>query len=328
MSNDVVIDCLQYNNWDRELFRKTRDGGVDVVHVTVSYWEDLRETLLNISRWHRHFIHNADLIVPIKSAADVAEAKRTGRLGIVFGFQNCSPINDDLGLVQILHELGARFMQLSYNNQSLLATGCYEEDDPGITRFGRQVIQEMNRVGMVIDMSHSAERSTLHAMELSTRPIAITHANPDFFHPALRNKSTTVLKALGETGGMLGLSLYPFHLKNGSACTLKSFCQMIEETVEIIGIDQLGIGSDLCQNWGYDTLEWMRSGRWTFVADHGEGSAEDPSWPDQPSGVRIADDMPNRKSGLEQRGFSAEDINKVMGNNWLRFFHESFGAAN
>jgi len=328
MSHDVVIDCLQYNNWDRELFQKTRDGGVDVVHVTVSYWEDLRETLLNISRWHRHFIQNADLIVPIKSAADVAEAKRSARLGIVFGFQNCSPINDDLGLVQILHELGARFMQLSYNNQSLLATGCYEDDDPGITRFGRQVIQEMNRVGMVIDMSHSAERSTLHAMELSTRPIAITHANPEFFHPALRNKSTTVLKALGETGGMLGLSLYPFHLKNGSACTLESFCQMIEETVEIIGIDQLGIGSDLCQNWGYDTLEWMRSGRWTFVADHGEGSAEDQRWPDQPSWFRSSDDMPNIKLGLEQRGFTAQDIGKVMGNNWLRFFHESFGAAN
>ena len=327
MSADVVIDCLQYNRWDRDLFQKTRDGGVDVVHVTVSYWEDLRETLINISRWHRHFINHADLILPIKTAADVAEAKRTGRLGIVFGFQNCLPINDDLGLVQILHELGARFMQLSYNNQSLLATGCYEDDDPGSTRFGRQVIQEMNRVGMVIDMSHSAERSTLHAMELSNRPIAITHANPEFFHPALRNKSTTVLKALGETQGMLGLSLYPFHLKNGSACTLESFCQMIEETVEVIGIDHLGIGSDLCQNWGYETLEWMRSGRWTFVADHGEGSADDQRWPDQPSWFQSSADMPNIQSGLEQRGFSAEDIGKVMGNNWLRFFDESFGAA-
>ena len=139
MSADVVIDCLQYNRWDRDLFQKTRDGGVDVVHVTVSYWEDLRETLINISRWHRHFINHADLILPIKTAADVAEAKRTGRLGIVFGFQNCSPINDDLGLVQILHELGARFMQLSYNNQSLLlcqsparqpraAASCHKRD--------------------------------------------------------------------------------------------------------------------------------------------------------------------------------------------------------
>ena len=325
MGSDVVIDGLQYNNWDRALFEKTRDGGVHVVHVTVSYWEDFRETLLKITQWHRHFVNHADLIMPVKTAADVLEAQRSNRLGIVFGFQNCSPINDDLGLVQVLHELGARFMQLSYNNQSLLATGCYEDDDPGITRFGKQVIQEMNRVGMVIDMSHSAERSTLHAIELSSRPIAITHANPAFFHPALRNKSNTVIDALAESGGMLGLSLYPFHLKNGSACTLQSFCEMIEQTVERIGIDQLGIGSDLCQNWGYDTLEWMRSGRWTFVADHGEGSAADQRWPDQPEWFQSASDLPNIKAGLAQRGFSEVDINKIMGNNWLRFFEASFG---
>ena len=98
-------------------------------------------------------------------------------------------------------------MQLSYNNQSLLATGCYESDDPGITRMGRQVIREMNRVGLVVDMSHSAERSTLEAIEISERPLAITHANPSFWHSALRNKSDAVLNALAESGGMLGFSL-------------------------------------------------------------------------------------------------------------------------
>ena len=97
-------------------------------------------------------------------------------------------------------------MQLTYNNQSLLATGCYEENDTGVTRMGRQVIAEMNRVGLVVDMSHSGERSTLETIEISERPIAITHANPAFWHRALRNKSDDVLKALGESGGMLGFS--------------------------------------------------------------------------------------------------------------------------
>ena len=121
-------------------------------------------------------------------------------------------------------------MQLTYNNQSLLATGCYEDDDTGLTRMGREVVAEMNRVGMVVDMSHSAERSTLEAIELSERPIAITHANPAWWHPALRNKSDEVLKALTGRGGMLGFSLYPHHLKDGTNCTLESFCQMIMET--------------------------------------------------------------------------------------------------
>ena len=256
----IVIDGLQYVNWNRALFQAAKDAGLTAIHVTIAYWENTRETLANIGDWHRLFREHHDLILHARSADDVRAAQESGRVGIVFGFQNCSPIEDDLRYVQVFHELGVRIMQLSYNNQSLLATGCYESRDAGITRFGREVIREMNRVGMVIDMSHSAERSTLEAIELSQRPIAITHANPSFFHDALRNKSTAVLRALGESGGMLGLSLYPFHLKHGSDCTLDEFCAMAAETAAIVGIDNLGIGSDLCQNWDYATLEWMRSG--------------------------------------------------------------------
>jgi hypothetical protein len=151
-------------------------------------------------------------------------------------------------------------MQLSYNNQSLLATGCYEAEDPGLTRMGREVIAEMNRVGLVVDMSHSAERSTLEAMEVSARPIAITHANPAFWHAPKRNKSDTVLRALAETGGMLGFSLYPHHLKGGSDCTLADFCEMIARTAEVMGVERLGIGSDLCQDQPDSVVEWMRVG--------------------------------------------------------------------
>ena len=104
-------------------------------------------------------------------------------------------------------------MQLTYNNQSLLATGCYEKVDSGVTNFGREVIREMNRVGLVVDMSHSAEKSTLDAIDLSQKPIAITHANPSFWHQTKRSKSDDLLKTLSKSGGMLGLSLYPHHLK-------------------------------------------------------------------------------------------------------------------
>ncbi len=322
----VIIDGLQYVNWDRKLFEKTRDSGINAVHVTIAYWENFREVIANITHWHRHFENNADLIMHVRSAEDVLEAKRTNRLGIIFGFQNCSPIEDDLALVQVLHELGVRIMQLSYNNQSLLATGCYEENDPGITRFGKQVIREMNRVGMVIDMSHSAEQSTLEAIELSERPIAITHANPSFFHSALRNKSNDVLKALGESGGILGFSMYPFHLKNGSDCSLEEFCQMIAKTAEIVGVDQVAIGSDLCEQWGYETLEWMRSGRWTFAADYGEGTAANKAWPKQPHWFKDASDINNIASGLAAIGMNSEEVNKVMGGNWLNFFDHSFEA--
>jgi microsomal dipeptidase-like Zn-dependent dipeptidase len=185
----------------------------------------------------------------------------------------------------------------------------------------------MNRVGMVIDMSHSAEKSTLQAIDYSERPIAITHANPSKWHHALRNKSNDVLKALGESKGMLGFSMYPFHLNNNSSCTLDDFCGMILDTAELMGIDNIGIGSDLCQNWGYDTLEWMRSGTWTFKPDFGEGSSENSDWPAQPEWFKSSRDFSNISEGLISKGMTNADVEKIMGLNWLNFFDNSFGAT-
>jgi membrane dipeptidase len=323
----LVVDALQYVNWNRALFEEARDGGVNAIHVTIAYWENTKETVANIDNWQTMFREHDDLIMPVVLATDIVEAQKLGKIGIILGFQNCSPIEDDLRKVQYFHELGVRIMQLSYNNQSLLATGCYEDADAGISRFGREVIREMNRLGMVIDMSHSAERSTLEAIDLSTRPIAITHANPTSFHDALRNKSNTVLNALGASGGMLGCSLYPFHLQNGSDCTLEEFCQMIAETADLIGIEHIGIGSDLCQNWDYSILEWMRSGRWTAGADYGEGSADNKDWPRQPDWFANSSHFGNLIAGLTKAGLSDADVAGVMGGNWLRFFERSFEPA-
>lgn len=326
----LIIDCLQYSNWSENVFRQMNEGNVAAVHVTICYHEDFRETVENVVAWNRRFERYSDLIIPGHSADDVRRAHAEGKTAIVFGFQNCSPIEDDIGLVEVCHQLGARFMQLSYNNQSLLATGCYEADDPGITRMGRQVIHEMNRVGLVIDMSHSAERSTLEAIEISERPIAITHANPASWHPALRNKSDTVLKALAESGGMLGVSLYPHHLNEGSRCTLEDFCTMIARTVEVMGMEQIGFGSDLCQNQPDTVVAWMRNGTWTRDTDFGEGSADAPGFPNQPPWFRDNRDFKGIQAGMRAVGFSNTDIAKIGGGNWLSFFERSFsgeGAA-
>ena len=321
----MIIDGLQYCNWSRRIFEEMRAGRVTCVHVTVSYWETFRETVDRITAWHRRFEQHGDLIMPVGSADDVRRAGREGKTGIVFGFQNCSPMDDDFALIQVLHELGARFMQLSYNNQSLLATGCYEAEDPGITRFGRQAIKEMNRVGLVIDMSHSAERSTLEAIEISERPIAITHANAARWAPALRNKSDTVLKALAASGGMLGLSLYPHHLKGGSNCTLESFCEMVAGTAQIMGAEPIGLGSDLCQDQPDSVVEWMRNGRWSRSLDYGEGSKAQAGFPAQPDWFGGNRDFGNIAAGLRKVGFSEAEAAGILGLNWLGFFEKSFG---
>lgn len=321
-----IIDGLQYANWSEKIFRQMREGGVDAVHVTISYHENFRETVLNIEQWNRWFEQYPELIFHGRSASDVDVAMDTNRTAIFFGFQNPAPIEDDIGLVEIVHTLGARFMQLTYNNQSLLATGCYEENDTGVTRMGRQVIKEMNRVGLVVDMSHSAEHSTLDAIDISERPIAITHANPHNWHPALRNKSDTVLKALANSGGMLGFSFYPHHLAGGTECSLQSFCEMAARTAELMGTDQIGIGSDLCQDQPDSIVEWMRVGRWSKEIDYGEGSADKPGFPEQPGWFRDNRSFKGLRAGLLDAGFTQHDADKLLGLNWLNFFRENFDS--
>jgi len=314
------IDNLQYCNWTREIFKINREANLDAVHVTVVYHEDYDEFLQRTKEWKKFFDENSDLIFLGKNFKDIEKANLEKKTAIFFGFQNCSPIEDNIGLVEKVHEHGCRFMQLTYNNQSLLATGCYEKNDSGVTNFGREVIKEMNRIGIVIDMSHSAEKSTFDAIEISEKPIAITHANPSFWYKAIRNKSNDLLKTLANSDGMLGLSLYPHHLKDGSNCTLENFCEMAAKTAEIMGVKNIGIGSDLCINHPDSIVEWMRNGTWTKTKNYGEGSKNKPGFPKQPDWFLDARGFNNLETGLKKIGFNEDEVNGILGNNWYNFY--------
>ncbi|MGB0405510.1 MAG: membrane dipeptidase, partial [Fusobacterium sp.] len=307
--DQIIIDGLQYCKWDRDYFLSLQKSGITAVHITLVYHELARETLTRFAQWNKLFEQNSDLIMPVQNMSDVQTAKSTGKVGIFFGAQNCSLIDDEIGLIEVMKKQGLLIMQLTYNNQSLLATGCYEKNDSGITRFGKQAIEEMNRVGMIIDMSHSAEQSTLEAIDLSSRPICISHANPIFAHDALRNKSNEVIKSLASRGGLLGFSLYPFHLPNGSKCTLDNFCEMIAKTADLVGVDHLGIGSDLCLNQPQEVLEWMRNGKWSKAMDYGEGSSSNSGWPDDLPWFKDEHGMENIYNGLIKYGFHEKEAN-------------------
>ena len=314
------IDNLQYCNWSRDIFQINREANLDAVHVTLVYHEDYDEFVQRTKEWEKFFSENSDLIFLGRNFKDIEKANLEKKTAIFFGFQNCSPIEDNIALVEKVHEHGCRFMQLTYNNQSLLATGCYEKNDSGVTNFGREAIKEMNRVGVVIDMSHSAEKSTFDAIEISEKPIAITHANPSFWYEAIRNKSNDLLKALASSGGMLGLSLYPHHLKDGSNCTLENFCEMTAKTAEIMGVKNIGIGSDLCINHPDNVVEWMRNGTWTKTKNYGEGSKNTPGFPKQPDWFLDARGFNNLEIGLNKIGFNEDETNGILGNNWYNFY--------
>ncbi len=314
------IDNLQYCKWSREIFKINHEAGLDAVHVTVVYHEDFDELNSKMEEWNSYFKENSDLIFLGKSYKDIEKAKKENKTAIFFGFQNCSPIEDDINLVEKVYDLGCRFMQLTYNNQSLLATGCFENIDSGVTNFGKEVIKEMNRLGLAIDMSHSAEKSTIDAINISQKPIAITHANPNFWHPAKRNKSNELLKILSKNDGMLGLSLYPHHLKDGTNCTLNSFCEMTAKTVDLMGIEKVGIGSDLCLHQPDAVVEWMRNGTWTKVKNYGEGTSKNVGFPKQPDWFIDARGFVNIENGLSKVGFNKNEICGILGDNWFNFY--------
>ena len=319
----MIIDGLQYCNWSEAIFRQMRAAGVTAVHVTICYHETLRETIGEIERWNRRFERHSDLIFHGRSADDVRRAEAEGRTAIFYGFQNCSPIEDDIGLVEIWHALGVRFMQLSYNNQSLLASGCYEPEDRGITRMGREVIKEMNRVGLVIDMSHSGERSTREAIDLSARPIAITHANPAFMASGgAQQIRRSVLRALALSGGMLGFSLYTHHLQRRRGLRAGGFLRHGRaHAADLMGVDHIGIGSDLTQDQPDSVVEWMRSGRWTRESGSGRHFRRRPPWFRDNTGFANLQAGPARAPASRPR-----IVAKILGGNWLRFFAEaSFG---
>jgi membrane dipeptidase len=298
-----------------------REAGMTAVHATIGYHGGFRDLVRTITDWNALFQTNADLILHGRTADDLARAQATQRTAIFFGLQTPMPIEDDLGLVEVLHTLGVRFMQLTYNNQSLLGSGWMEAVDAGVTRMGREVIAEMNRLGMIIDMSHSGERTTLEAIAISRRPITVTHANPDWWQATLRNKSRTVLKALAGSGGILGLSLYPHHMQAGSHTSLAAFCAMASEAAAVMGVDRLAIGSDLCQDQPDEVVQWMREGRWTRPA------AFPASFPAQPAWFRSNLDFPALAAGLAAAGFQPPEVAMVMGENWRDFMATGFAPS-
>ncbi len=316
----VRIDGLQYSVWDRDRFLEWRAGGLDAVHVTISIWESSRATLRIIGEWARHVKDNPDLIVLADTVTDIYEAKRTGKTAVILGLQNVTSFEDDLDLVWGFYQAGVRIAQLTYNTQNSAGAGCWEENDPGVSsHFGKNLIREMNQVGMVIDVSHCGEKTCRTALELSESPVAITHGNPgEFVGPdvelSIRNRSTGLIRDIAANGGIIGLSMYPRLAPGGNSCTLELFSEMVEWTAERIGIDHISIGTDLYLGHEPDVLKWWRTGRWAREpAIKISGLPEFPEWMKTPAQFPIIGE------GLARRGFSEEDCNKVLGDNFLRY---------
>ena len=314
-----IIDGLQINDWSREILLECRAGGIDVVNATCAVWEEAEATHSAIDRLRALVAANADIATLVSSVAEVDAAQAEGRVGILLGFQNASPFEDRLELIAEFRARGVCVAQLTYNRRNLIGGACYDATDLGLTAFGRAAIAELNRVGVLIDLSHVGDRTSREAIEISEQPLAITHANPRSFVDVPRNKPDHVLQAVAERGGVIGVCLYPV-VAGGATATLADFGGMVVRLIEQVGIEHVGIGSDCTRGWDRSYLLYLRTGRHAPLA--GEDLPEWPAWPDWFSGPA---DFPVLRDCLEAHGCSADQIAAVLGGNWRRLLGQVIG---
>jgi membrane dipeptidase len=309
----IVIDGLIVSKWERSVFEDMKKGGITAANCTVSVWEDFKSTVHNIAEMKALIRANADLLMLVRSSADIEAAKRAGKTGIILGFQNAHAFEDHLGHVEAFADMGVRVVQLCYNTQNLIGTGCYERDG-GLSGYGREVIAEMNRVGIAVDLSHVGPKTSKEAILESKKPVAYSHCLPTGLKKHPRNKTDEQLRFIADHGGFIGVTMFPPFLKHGIDSTVDDYVEAIGYVINLVGEDSVGIGTDHTQGYGQDFFDWIThdKGRGRRLTDFGTVL--------NPQGIRTIGDMPNLTEAMEQAGWKASRISKVIGGNWLRFF--------
>lgn len=322
----MIIDGLQCGYFTREVFEQLRRGNVGAVTTTLGFWEGAIESMDAIGRWRELERTSADVFGIAKTATDIEAISASGRVAALLGYQNANLFEGRIAFVELFADLGVRVVQLTYNNQNEIGSSCYEANDSGLARFGREVITEMNRVGIVVDCSHVGNRTTLDAIKHSRKPVAISHANADSLFAHQRNKTDDVLAALRDNGGVIGCAAYRNITGDYYCSTVDRWCEMVQKTVELAGIDHVAIGTDRSHGHTDKDRDWMRKGRWTRGVDYGAGSAARPGKVPPPDWFTEVHQLGSVIDGLKRAGFSQAETDKITHGNWLRLYRANFGG--
>lgn len=325
-SGPVVNGLAQPGVSFRATLEAAHAGGIAASNLTVASNHGFREAaerIIDLLRLIESGTVAADLVTRVE---DIEACHRSGRAGIVIGFQNSDPIEGDLVLLAVLHRLGLRIMQLTYQRRNLLASGCGEEVDEGLTPLGVEVVGECNRLGVLVDLSHTAERSLIEAAAASSRPVVISHANLHSFYPVPRNKTDEAVRAVAATGGLMGInSISRLITPEGRErqATIAEYVDQMETVADLVGIAHVGIGLDSSEGM---TEEVFVERRKTFLTQFPElrMGGDFPLWTYFTSGLESAAGIGAIAAELDRRGWSGADRDAVMGGNWMRVLRETW----
>jgi membrane dipeptidase len=328
----IVIDFLAspgYFNYpldpplDATMVENAADSGITAVNLTVSQG-DFEGTVSKIARWEANIEAYPDVFTRVRSVDQLLGAKRDGRLGIVYGFQDATPIGADPGRLQVFADLGVKVIQLTYNVRNLVGDGCLEPGNAGLSTYGLALVERMDELGILVDLSHCGQRTTAEGIAASANPVAITHSGCAAVAPHPRSKQDAELRALAEGGGVIGIYLMPF-LSPGRVSTTADVVAHIEHAIDVCGEDHVGIGSDLSVTPidGSDEY-WARHREFVAgrIARGIAAPAEDPDVLFTVPELNSPRRMELIAEALDARGHAAGRIEKVLGGNFLRLFRE------
>lgn len=310
-----------------------RASGLTAVNVTVSAVGVLtgafEETVKGIAYWEQELALHPDVLLKIRSAADLQTARDTGRLGLIYGFQDTLPLGDDLDRLETFYRLGVRIIQLTYNRRNLAGDGCLEPADGGLSRTGREMVERMNHQGLLIDLSHSGRRTALDAIEASKEPVAITHTGCAALADLPRNKTDEELRRLADKGGVAGIYLMPFLRTQGQPMA-EDVVRHIEHAVRICGEDHVGIGTDggispveLTPEYIERFRRNVQDRRRLGISAPGESEDVYTFVPDLNTPRRF--ELLGRH--LLDRGHTAARVDKILGGNFARLFRETWART-
>ena len=284
-----------------------RDSGVNVVTLNVGFdavpWENTFSMLAHFRRWLGE--RPQDYLL-VNTVADIDAARSSGRLGVLFDIEGGSSLNGDLSKVEAFYHLGVRWMLIAYNRNNLLGGGC-QDDDQGLTAFGRKVVDEMARVGMVVCCTHTGYRTTMDVMERSANPVIFSHSNPLGVWRHRRNIRDEAIKACAASGGVVGINGIGFFLgKNDSSSD--TFVRHIDYVVQLVGPNHVGLGLDYVFD-EQELAEFVLENPHLFPsAEYGDG---------RPALVR-PEQIPEITEGLVRLGYTTADLQAILGGNHLR----------
>ncbi|OYY80277.1 MAG: peptidase M19, partial [Rhizobiales bacterium 35-66-30] len=253
----VVIDGLIISDFDRPVFEDMRKGGLTAANCTCCVWENFTETMRNIAKWKQSFRANADIITQVYTTDDILRAKAENKTGIILGWQNTSGIEDHIEYLDLFQELGVRIIQMTYNTQNWVGSGCYEGTDSGLSDFGHDVVAEMNRLGILCDLSHVGPKTSEDVILASKQRVAYSHCLPSGLKEHKRNKSDAQLRFIADKGGFIGVTMFPPFLKKGPEASVGDYVEAMEYIINIAGEDIVGVGTDFTQGYGKPFFDWI-----------------------------------------------------------------------